>query len=122
MLWQGAKWRILKNFNVQNEECHNYVFFNCFLGNSPKIFLGYSWKIFEKIFKSHDIFLYSTLISLVLKICQNMSCHYKKMQLFKRPTWPKCPHWPKGMSILKKGLGHEKHMLHLTKVTFLTKC
>jgi len=26
MLWQGAKWRILKNFNVQNEECHNYVF------------------------------------------------------------------------------------------------
>jgi len=25
MLWQGAKWRILKNFNVQNEECHNYV-------------------------------------------------------------------------------------------------
>jgi hypothetical protein len=26
MLWQGAKWRILKNFNVQNEECHNYAF------------------------------------------------------------------------------------------------
>jgi hypothetical protein len=26
------------------------------------------------------------------------------------------------MSILTKGLGHEKHMLHLTKVTFLTKC
>jgi hypothetical protein len=26
MLWQGAKWRILKNFNVQNEECHNYGF------------------------------------------------------------------------------------------------
>jgi hypothetical protein len=26
MLWQGAKWRILKNFNVQNEECHNYDF------------------------------------------------------------------------------------------------
>ncbi len=25
MLWQGAKWRILKNFNVQNEECHNYA-------------------------------------------------------------------------------------------------
>jgi hypothetical protein len=24
MLWQGAKWRILKNFNVQNEKCHNY--------------------------------------------------------------------------------------------------
>jgi hypothetical protein len=24
MLWQGAKWRILKNFNVQSEECHNY--------------------------------------------------------------------------------------------------
>ncbi len=29
MLWQGAKWRILKNFNVQNEECHNYEFI-CF--------------------------------------------------------------------------------------------
>jgi len=26
------------------------------------------------------------------------------------------------MSILTKGLGHEKHMLHLTKVTFLNKC
>ncbi len=26
MLWQGAKWRILKNFNVQNEECHNYAY------------------------------------------------------------------------------------------------
>ncbi len=25
MLWQGAKWRILKNFKLQNEECHNYV-------------------------------------------------------------------------------------------------
>jgi len=28
MLWQGAKWRILKNFNVQNEECHNYAYQN----------------------------------------------------------------------------------------------
>jgi hypothetical protein len=35
MLWQGAKWRILKNFNVQNEECHNYV----------KIIHGNGWKI-----------------------------------------------------------------------------
>jgi hypothetical protein len=26
------------------------------------------------------------------------------------------------MSILTKVLGHEKHMLHLTKVIFLTKC
>jgi hypothetical protein len=24
MLWQGAKWRILKKFKLQNEECHNY--------------------------------------------------------------------------------------------------
>jgi hypothetical protein len=39
------------------------------------------------------------------------------MQLFKKPTWLKCPHWAKGMSILTKGLGHEKHMLHLT-ITF----
>jgi hypothetical protein len=38
--------------------------------------------------------------------------HYKRSWLFKRPTWPKCPHWPKGMSILIKGLGHDKHMLH----------
>jgi len=40
--------------------------------------------------------------------------HYKKSQHFRRPTWPKCLHWPNGMSILTKGLGHEKHMLHLT--------
>jgi hypothetical protein len=26
------------------------------------------------------------------------------------------------MSILTKGLGHEKNMLHLTKMTFLIKC
>jgi hypothetical protein len=26
------------------------------------------------------------------------------------------------MFILTKGLGHEKHMLHLIKMTFLTKC
>jgi hypothetical protein len=26
------------------------------------------------------------------------------------------------MSILIKGLGHEKHRLHFTKVTFFTKC
>jgi hypothetical protein len=26
------------------------------------------------------------------------------------------------MSILTKGLGHEKHMLHLAKMTFLTRC
>jgi hypothetical protein len=31
MLWQGAKWRILKNFNVQNEECHNYAFIKDFV-------------------------------------------------------------------------------------------
>jgi len=30
MLWQGAKWRILKNFNVQNEECHNYEYENVY--------------------------------------------------------------------------------------------
>jgi hypothetical protein len=51
--------------------------------------------------------------------------HYKKSWLFKRLTWPKCLHWLKGMSILTKGLGHEKTcyiwLVHLTKVTFLTK-
>jgi hypothetical protein len=30
--------------------------------------------------------------------------HYKKSWFIKRPTWKKCPHWPKGMSILTKGL------------------
>jgi len=34
----------------------------------------------------------------------------------------KGPHWPKGMLILIKSLGHKKHMLHFIKVTFLTKC
>jgi hypothetical protein len=33
MLWQGAKWRILKNFNVQNEECHNYDIFQLAQGH-----------------------------------------------------------------------------------------
>ncbi len=50
------------------------------------------------------------------------SMHYKKMWLFIRPSWPKCSHWPKGMSILTKGLGYEKHILHFIKVTFFTKC
>ncbi len=50
----------------------------------------------------------------------------KKSRFFKRLIWLKCPHWLKDMSILTKGLKHEKHMLiwlvHLTKVTFLIKC
>jgi len=46
-----------------------------------EIFLEYSWKSFQKIFKNHDNFLYSTLISLALKICQNMS--FKKMKVIK---------------------------------------
>ncbi len=52
--------------------------------------------------------------------------HYKKSWLFRRPTWPKCPHWPNGMSILTKGLDMKNTCyilpIHLTKVTFLTKC
>jgi hypothetical protein len=31
------------------------------------------------------------------------------MWLFRRPIWPKCPHWPKGMSILTKGLVSQPH-------------
>jgi hypothetical protein len=43
-----------------------------------------------------------------------LNSHHKKSRRFKRLTWLKCPHWPKGMSILIKILGHEKHMLRLT--------
>jgi hypothetical protein len=32
MLWQGAKWRILKNFKLQNEECHDYAWICMVLG------------------------------------------------------------------------------------------
>jgi hypothetical protein len=31
------------------------------------------------------------------------------------PTWLKCPHWPRGMVILIKGIWHEKHKLLLTE-------
>jgi hypothetical protein len=45
---------------------------------------------------------------------------------FKMLTWTKCSHWSKGMSILTKGLGHEKTcyilLIHLTKMRFSTKC
>jgi hypothetical protein len=39
MLWQGAKWRILKNFNVQNEECHNYALSLDMMSFKPNILL-----------------------------------------------------------------------------------
>jgi hypothetical protein len=82
--------------------------------------------IFMKLVKLHKtISSKATLIPLVMESSEwarKKNCHYKKTWFFKRPIWSKCPHWPKDMSILTKGLGHEKHMLHLTKVTFLTKC
>jgi hypothetical protein len=92
------------------------------LNGFPKLDLNIIVKL-VKLFKT--ISLEATLIPLVVKSnegSQKWNCHYKKMWLFKRPTWLKCSHWSKGMSILTKGLRHEKHMLHLTKLTFLTKC
>jgi hypothetical protein len=40
------------------------------------LFLEYSIKISKKIFKNHDNFCYNILISLSLKICQNMSLNF----------------------------------------------
>jgi hypothetical protein len=55
-----------------------------------------------------------------------ISLHYNKSRFLKKLTWSKCPHWPKGLSIFTKGLGHEKTCyiwaVHLTKMTFLTQC
>jgi hypothetical protein len=48
-----------------------------------------------------------TLISLFLTWTIWGSMHYKKTWLFIMIIWPKCPQWPKGMSILTEGLGHE---------------
>jgi hypothetical protein len=91
------------------------------LNGFPKLDLDIVVKL-VKLYKT--ISSEAMLIPLVMESSEGArkwNCHYKKTQIFKRPTWPKCPHWPKGMSILIKGLGHEKHMSHLTKVTFMTK-
>jgi hypothetical protein len=42
------------------------------------LFVQYSTKI-KKIFLNHDDFIYNILISLELKICQNMSFRKKKL-------------------------------------------
>jgi hypothetical protein len=39
----------------------------------------------------------------------------KKLDFSKSSIWLKCPHWPKGMVILIKSLGHERHKLLLTE-------
>jgi hypothetical protein len=39
----------------------------------------------------------------------------RKRDFSKGPTWLKCPHGLRGMVVLTKGLGHEKHELLLTK-------
>jgi hypothetical protein len=96
------------------------IFFTT-LNGFPKIDLNIVVK-FVKLYKT--ISLEDTLIPLVMESSNRAwkwNCHYKKTRNFKRPTWLKCPHWPRGMSILTKGLRHGKHMLHFTKVTFLTK-
>jgi len=60
MLWQGAKWRILKNFNVQNEECHNYALRHAhnnalednFFQNLNKKFKSMAWSIAHYAFNN----------------------------------------------------------------------
>ncbi len=58
MLWQGAKWRILKNFNVQNEECHNYEIAKaCGLGNNQQSHAKWSTQVHTTLLdgsSSHD--------------------------------------------------------------------
>ncbi len=39
----------------------------------------------------------------------------RKHDFLKGPNWLKYPHWPRGMIVLIKGLGHEIHKLLLTK-------
>ncbi len=54
----------------------------------------------------------------------NMPTHYclqwnkqctRKHDLKKGLTWLKCPHWPRGMVVLIKGLGHERQELLMIK-------
>jgi hypothetical protein len=85
----------------------------------PKLDLDILMKL-VKLYKT--ISSKATLIPLVMESSEGArkwNYHHKKTWFFKRPIWSKCPHWPKDMSIFTKCLGHEKHMLHLTKVTFL---
>ncbi len=37
----------------------------------------------------------------------------RKCDFSEGPTWLKCPHWPRGMVVLIKGVKHEKHELLL---------
>ncbi len=101
---------------------------------SPKLFLGMVTLCLTRYSLPHRCvcLVWLMLFISLLKICSTTSTnfdsifcfqsslfstfknkHYKKSWLFRRPTWPKCSHWPNVMSILTNGLGHEKHMLHL---------
>jgi hypothetical protein len=86
-----------------------------------KIVLSLSLQIFLIIYDCWAHFSWNphiTLIPLFLTWTIWGSMHYKKTWLSRMRTWPKCSHWPKGMSILTKGLGHEKHLLHFTNTFF----
>ncbi len=50
-----------------------------------------------------------------IKLRLSLEITIKKCDFSKGPIWLKCPHWPKGMVILTKGLGHEKHELFFIK-------
>ncbi len=39
----------------------------------------------------------------------------RKLDFSEGPTWLKCSHWPRGMVVLIKRLGHERHKLFLTE-------
>jgi hypothetical protein len=45
-------------------------------------------------------------------------CTTRKRDFLKGPIWLKCPHWPRGMIVLIKGLKNERHELLLTKTFY----
>jgi hypothetical protein len=42
----------------------------------------------------------------------------RKCDFSKGPTWLECPRWLRGMVVLIKGLGHEKHELLLIETFY----
>jgi hypothetical protein len=59
-----------------------------------------SWKNYMSIIQQHRSML-PMLNGINPYGCSITWRHYKKSQLFKKITWSKCPHWPKGISILE---------------------
>jgi hypothetical protein len=76
-----------------------------------------SWKNYMGTIQRHRIML--PMLNGINPYGHSISWrHCKKSQLFKKITWLKCSHWPKGISILIKGLGHEKTSYILLKWHF----